>query len=236
MVKCIYDWYNQHWLAETITLLNKTITVTATCIFDGYICTLLERRVLLWQQSHVPLQQGLDTLRREMQGIGGSPSPNGEDPHPSACFLFCMPRTTVGHGLKCPAKLSVLAPWGSVGVAFCYCPRGWSEGTLILPTGASWWSNHLLLGLDGSHGSGLTQTDLFSISIYLRWLRRHDAREQRLRGQEKQARSPAHLTEVTTADQASEVLDLAEVPCVFNNITPTHTVLLLKRCSSHCAR
>lgn len=58
----------------------------------------------------------------------------------------------------------------------------------------------------------------------------------RLRGQEKQARSLAHLTEVTTADQALEVLDLAEVPCIFNNITPTHTVPLLKRCLSRCAR
>lgn len=48
IIKCIYDGYNQHWLAESITFLNKAINVTAMCIFDGYICTLLERRVLLW--------------------------------------------------------------------------------------------------------------------------------------------------------------------------------------------
>lgn len=58
----------------------------------------------------------------------------------------------------------------------------------------------------------------------LRQLQRHDAGGRQLRGQEKQACSRAHLTEVTTADQAPEVLDLAEVPCVFNSITPTHTV------------
>lgn len=62
--------------------------------------------------------------------------PRWEDSHPSARFSFCRPRTMVGQGLKCPAKLSVLAPWGTVGVAFCYCPRGWSGSTQILPMGA----------------------------------------------------------------------------------------------------
>lgn len=43
-------------------------------------------------------------------------------------------------------------------------------------------------------------------------------------GQEKQACSLVHLTKVATADQALEMLDPMELPCTFNNITPTHTI------------
>lgn len=64
--------------------------------------------------------------------------PQGEDPQPSARFLFCMPRTMVGHGLKCSAKLSVCWPLGAVsGSPSATTQGGWSEGTLILPMGAS---------------------------------------------------------------------------------------------------
>ena len=41
---------------------------------------------------------------------------------PSSLCMFLVLRT-VGHRLKCPAKLSVLAPWGSVRVTFMGGPR-----------------------------------------------------------------------------------------------------------------
>lgn len=86
--------------------------------------------------------------------------PLGEHPHPSACFFFCTPYTTLGHGLKCPAELSVL-DLGAVSGS----PAGVSKDTTVfLPMGASSWSNLIFLGLGGSHGCRLAPTDLFSPS------------------------------------------------------------------------